>query len=680
MQFNNGTFNSSPLNGGASAVAVYTISADIEQSVFVEHTITATIEQSVFVLHTVAVDFEQTVVVREVYAVSAAIGQTVIATHTIDATISQAITAPSASDAIKWQAVVTLDGSTVQDLVGVITMEAGEGESRIASFQARPASGVLDLLTWLGSPVTIDYLDDKGNYRRRFTGTVDEPVYDITRNVATFNCVSSRRDLLNAKTRTQIDLGIGGYYSTYISDPDLAIAEYAEERLKTVDATYDMDEFNTFRKVPFAAKATPDYTYTESDILNESLSFQLTSRDQLVNQITINFDYRYPRLRHRERTYFWDFLAPRRGHGSWGGFLQRPTSLCPRAAIETAINGTSWLLKGTPTYTGLPDAGYYRLPNGSTSGWSPRTQSLKFQRDADGNLILDSNDQPIQDTRTETNVQNVYAIDAEWTMAKRFAQTITEAYQVTIKATQSVAQYGVVEREESRGIRANYDTSQWEEYTVYSAPIGSLSPNGDYITDVTGVEDGSRADFNNAWNTVEAMTRREIKETHRANYVDFALLLDPRLDLRHTVYVNTGVIQARGKIARIIERMDIDEGSAIQEIRLAISKSTGAAPSDSGIAPPAAATTTDQTVNAGTKLLYNHFGNSYDSPALDGTESGFICNYRFVDKFSTQIQFYPTKFVVDGEQVSEAERDERIVESVQTKEIAIPDELLTVTV
>lgn len=666
--FNTASLNSGAINAGQLGTEVYSISRQIEQEVFEVYAVTRSFEQEVFEVYAVTRSFEQTVVFREIYTLTRGIQQTINAVYVVSRQFNQSVSnvLPS-SDAVIWTAYVIVDDAILTDIVGGISVSAGENESRLATFQARPVAGTLNWSDVIAKTVAIDYRDNTGQFRRLFTGIIDEVQYDATSNLLQYECTSNRKDDLAALTRSQLDARItGARWSKYIFDEESEGLEYASELLSTIPASYEEDAYGQYRLAQWEAKATPDLTLTESDIIDGSLVPTFVSRDRILNQVNLEFGYRFSRLRHRERVYTWNLLQKTSGadgYNNWAEFLQNPTILLPRDAVDTAIHNTSWVVKGTIAYTDLPPAGYY-----SGIGWTPKQTTITY--DEKGRQI-----------RTVTDISAVYTTTADFTLAKRFAQPITEEYQLTITAPQSTGQYGVVDTDVRRGMTAEYDVSEWEGFTAYTAPTGTLSSNGDYIIDQDGTDiKGGRDEFDNAVETAIAIAYHDIKDSHRQNYVDFTILLDSSIELHQTIYVNTTRVQAKGKVVNIEHELQIDddEPSALTTVRLAISKAQGSQ-TETTIASPTQPSVGDEKHTPPIKTLLNHFGNHYRSPAYDEQWSGWITNYQFQDFISSSLNRYPVAYVVDGEKIGDSDRKERTVDAPQTYNVEIPNDLLTIT-
>jgi hypothetical protein len=169
-----------------------------------------------------------------------------------------------------WRAVVTLGGVDVStDITGNIQIEAEENTARIATFDMRPPAGAINIASWVNQPVTIDYAlfdpvtDLITTQVRVFGGTIDEPVYDPNLRIVSFTASDNLQQALEAMERATIDdLTPQARWSPLVFDEEVDNYEYAQDRLSTYPATLDKNIAGSFIYTPWAAKVTPDYTFT----------------------------------------------------------------------------------------------------------------------------------------------------------------------------------------------------------------------------------------------------------------------------------------------------------------------------------------------------------------------------------------------------------------------------------
>lgn len=575
--------------------------------------------------------------------------------------------------------IVTLNGENISArVIGSLSTYAQRGDTRTATFIYNNPPGVVNPNTFVGKAVAIDHVHE-GVTRRIFTGWVDKPVYDFHQKYTTFHCSNRRKEQLDNVTRAQLDTAIGGYWSKHVFDEEATGSEYAAARLSTVNATLDYDAGNTLRLIS-NAPGTVDYSLGEPDISDQNLNVTWNNRDGLVNRVAVKFQYRYERLRHRERSFSW--THPHAGN-NWMLQLKNPAPHVSRDMITQAINATGWVLKSAISFTGLPPAGTYQDATG-TYLWSPiqSNYDLEYQKDADGNVETDADGNPIVESSSRTSQidwTNKFATVADWTMATRFSQTITENYEITVEAPQSIDQFGAVDaRNYSYGIEAEYDGDSWDDLQVYEAPTGTQSPNEDWVIDKDDTEVGGRSEFEAAVQAAIAKAKQDILNTHYRNYVDIVLpkQIASEYDLYHTLHIATASVACVARVYSIQHGMDIQTGFQQTNVRLALSLIDSAVSvTDAPVAIPTPPATTDAAATVNTIVLPTRIGNISGAPAYDPAWTGLTTNYI---NASGGGPTYPEAYVVEPDAVSDADRQEREVTAASTVDVEIPNNTLTV--
>ncbi|WP_230368940.1 hypothetical protein [Paludibacterium denitrificans] len=104
---------------------------------------------------------------------------------------------------------------------------------------------------------------------------------------------------------------------------------------------------------------------------------------------------------------------------------------------------------------------------------------------------------------------------------------------------------------------------------------------GTTSVDLTSLADATREDANLAIQTLAAIARRQILESHRLTRVKFTLPINPALDTSRAITVDRPDLLASGKIARLTETYDLTAGSALAAVELAISGLIGVGTVDS---------------------------------------------------------------------------------------------------
>lgn len=673
------------------------IAATLEQTVVQGGTVTVMLEQTVVQGGTVTATLEQTVVavtsiiyasikqtVFENGAITAVIEQTVVNnTGIISAAISQSVhevgspfsislrqrvfsfaaTADPGTAAASWAVVVTVGGVDLSSvLTGTVMVDAVEQQSKLASFTIMPALGAIDIYDWVGQTVTIDYSKD-GNTDRIFTGLVDEPVYNPATALTTFNCTDGLQKQVNGLSNDQIADEIGGYYSQHIFDEKTRGWDRARERLKTLDSSYDLNVNGIGELTPWAAKATADFDYSDSQVLDKTDAITLAKRDRIHNTHNIIFQYRFQRHRVRKRSYYWHYP------GRFEEWFLDATSLPTVDMVRAAVESSGWTVD-RERWQHLPVSQVIRIPGQGDISWSI-TEELRTQMLFGGKV---------------------------W--AKRaWVQTVTEQYAVKVCANQSVEKLGEIAQQSQFSVESAEDTAGWADFSVTPSGVASVNiENGDEIIDVTGGE-VSRTDADTALNCIQALRRTEILEAHRQNDCEFTVLLNPYIERSHTVQRSGAKITAKGKVRAYRHELNLDTAQDISSITLAISKSqaTGV-PTDTPIAPPAEPDKTDPlAIDPRHTVLRTHIGGKQASVEYDDTWTGYLGNASMTSvqteyletpdrDFDATMTFgntypgapiYPVEFRVPTPAVENLLTDALEAQTAATIEVAIPEDTLT---
>jgi len=569
-----------------------------------------------------------------------------------------------------WTVAVTLGGTDVSARVtGSLSITAEEGAARIAEVRLSPAAGAIDPTAWVGAAVTIDYslADSTGAAlftARRFTGRVDVPEYNPIDRTVLFRCTDGLQSLLEAADRTTIDaLTPGALWTADLFDTDADGYRYASDRASTAPYALDLDTAGTWRWTAWAAKGTADFELGEGDILDQSLAVSLASARDIVNRVELSIGYRWERLYHRELKVGW-FCSE-----GLCDYLERSFELPTRDMAIRACDGTGWLLSSI-SFTPLPPSGTY------SCGGTDRILINSYYPDL------------------------IWGFDAK--AVRRWTQTITETYALTLYAAASEARHGTIGAEAEESYQTDYDSASWEglgadnttaarlatpsvssypdgstvgEAGLYPAPSGATElDNGDYAVDQA---ERSRAD--DLIEAALAVQRTRILAAHRKNYVEAAVPLNPCIDRHHTARIATTYLTATGKVHSVEDRLDLERGEATTTIRIAVSRG-GAGHGDATLAapsPPAAPAPADPSGGGG----FNTDGDTYlggivGAPAYDEDWAGFTGNYAPLEPGA---EVYPRRLTIDFPEVDAALRDEHQGSVSASYSISIPDDELTLS-
>lgn len=549
---------------------------------------------------------------------------------------------------------IHLDPSTI---FGPIKVVRSESQASTAELTIMPGPGVINVEAYTGKKIQIDVHVAAGTFRI-YTGIIDIPEVDFIEKKILLRCTDDRFDQIN----TQLPGVIGsiGFFSTLIFRNVTDTADELDKRLSTTPYSVDFDAYGNYTITSWFPKDTPDYTFTDSDAYyTEQPKLTMGSRGRVINHIQINFKYRYQRWWQMER--LWNWVSPIAQDVML--LLQYGYSLTFRERVKTAASSTGWLPTSPITFTNIWPSGWYNGIAWSTVALKGSTTNVT---DSDGNIVLDSDGNPVTETTITggTNYADLYCMGATFKMAKRWGQTISEEYNLIVYAPQSIAQYGEVDSFESYAVESKTDNSSWEASKSVTPPptnaVNTLEtypdlsqPNTYYID-----QDTNRDDAIYAMETVLAKAKTSILKSYRDTKVSITQFIFPQIDLSHTVKFNCSTLVAQGKVFSIEHDLDINNGEAKTIITLALFQSSGTT-TDSILEPPTIPT--DFPIIDTTPIpLGNHFGQDPTTPAA-ASWNGMIGN-AFVGNniFRTT---YQEQFRVDTPPINADLRQERNLNS-----------------
>lgn len=459
-----------------------------------------------------------------------------------------ATVADSASGAARWSPVVELAGVDVTaDVVGEITVEASEGAARIASFSLL-ASGPLNLPGYTGQRVTIDIADSAGGNRLRlFTGLVDVPAVDLVRRLVRITANDDLMNTVNAMDRAAIESLVGGRWSKVVFDDGAVPWSYTQDRLSTVAASLDMDANGALRLTPWAAKASADLSFDASVILEQSIAVDTAERGALVNEVMVNFGYRFPMAKREAYEIHFEFMT--NGFGPW---VNDGNAFLVRSTVQSAIEAAGFAIDTLdfvplPTTPQLIGGAAMWLPNPATDP----LLALGF----DATVTFDYT-QSVQ----EQHAIRVYS-QASLDAVGRLPASLSGALEGKTVDTVAAETAAVLYQNEISKI-----PSQLAAPTVAGSTTAA-------VMDLTA--DTNRAAAEAAMACLIDVAKVKIVASHRSGRVSAALALHPLVDLDKTVAVDADGVQAKGKVVRVLHRMDADSAQALTEFEIAVARLDG---------------------------------------------------------------------------------------------------------
>lgn len=589
-----------------------------------------------------------------------------------------------------WVPVITINNYAVplNQIVDQITLTRTESEAAQMSFTIRPEVGNVDLDFYEGADITMSIATTRSAFPIRvFTGTVNAVDTDLIYKKIRLSCTDRRREIIN-QLGAPFAPGIG-YYSIDAFGSPTDVADEIDKRLQTIPYAIDVHPWGYLNFTPILAKGSADYSLTSNDIYRDNGRDPVVKkqiRSKLINDITINADYRYTRLHHRERT--WNWTAP--WHSSPCDFLLNQYSVPLRSMIETSIKSAGWALRGNVGYTNVLASNFYNC-SGVTVAYSQvslPTATFQAQTDSSGNQITDSNGNNVYvaiPTGGGVNVGATQCFGAQWTASTQFSQNVSEHYTISVKAPQSINQYESIPQTITVGVESTYDATSWENAKTWTSnPSGAIPVSGAVSNDYYLNMDSNISGWVNGINVALHKASTDIIRAHRENEVIFNRSIWPEVDLAHTVAIDATVansssrVQAKGKVYKIVHTMDVQKPEANTQVTLRLSQSVGSTSSTALTIPtrPAGAPT---WVGPALIPLQTHMG-----VTAQDSWNGYIGNKAITVPIAGQglnhtRSTITEEFRVDTPAIDAPYRDNLDLYASQTYNVAIQNDLLTIT-
>lgn len=599
--------------------------------------------------------------------------------------------------------ITTSNEAKSDGLCNDLVVSATNNQARTARFSFIPAESTVSLERFQGDIVRIFIRTSNGTHQV-FYGFVDTPHIDFIARKVTLEC-SDERDNRLIQLPKSVVKKIGSY-SEAVFGIARDQAEEVEKRLLTVAGDFDFDGYGNYELTEWAAKATADYTLTPSDVLyTENPVVAYTNRRKSINTINMTIKYSYQRLHQQAATFTWNgWTNDKAGLRDW--FANGKGSFPTKQAIISATESGDWRKVSSINFTDLwaaqavdvsggfllwqPNlfeeeyrerkefAGYLKDGDGDfvTVGDPARlVPQYETVKDADGNPVLDLVRQKITDTSSHL------CIGATWSSARRFAQTVTEQYNITLKSTQSISKYGVIDAYERVDIADPYDVSAWA-----SGKTISFTTQNFYVN-----EKNNTGELHKAIQVSLNKARHEILDMHRDVTVTFRTTPTPRpeIDLKHTVDVtidqsaigSSASINAKGKVSSFTHVIDFETLEGYTEITLRLSRADGSTTSDTwAVQVPIEDPLyigTSKSITLGTHLGVNP---DPDENPLADKYTGWIGNKEVLNAENVALRTqYPELFVVDFPPIPEYIQNPITYESDNEFDIEVPNDTLTIS-
>lgn len=474
-----------------------------------------------------------------------------------------------------WGIRVEIDGvDKTSEIVGTVLVDAEESAARVADVELSQAPGtVVELTAWVGKTVSVFVVDKVGGAAENpitiFSGFVETPSVTPGGGVIRLSCTDNLQTAVGSLPMENAEALVpGSRWSPAVFNAGSSAFVHVQDRLSTVPSALDLDPLGVIRVTPWASKATADFTFSDDDILDQSVAVDLSGRSTLTNRVDIRFGYRFPKAKVEGWLIGYDFLAL--NHTNFGYWVRDGNQFLQRAAVEAAL-GKAGVNIVSITWIPLPTT----------------PQIIPGTGGAEAGVWLPYEPADIQ-----------YCLGFAAVVSFDYGQQADEVHEITVSAPGSVAVIGSVAESISGALDGVYEDIQVAENNVllYRAkittiPPGNMPPISVGLTtsvDATLSADTNRAAAESAMETLIAIAMVKIQAAHRRHTVSASCPCQPVLDVSHTVALDADGVTASGKVRKVSHRLDVASGSAITEFSLAVCSIAGTGfvhPSDPVVAP-----------------------------------------------------------------------------------------------
>lgn len=544
-------------------------------------------------------------------------------------------------DSARWRLRVLVNNQDLSHrLTGTVSVDREESAARLLELSLVPERGALDFDGLTGKPIQLFRQrlvgDDVVSESLRFTGIVRPPSFTPTSQVISLTGTCDLQTRVEAMTVPQIDALVPGDWSAAVFGELSSHWQYAQDRLATRQASLDCAPDGTLRVTPWEPAPLPHFAFGPDAVLDGTLNVSPAEASQLVNRVELTVEYRYIRLRQREHTYTWENPV-----GNFCAWYVETFELPTRSMLFEALDQADWTAYDTPSMTTLP--GDLVNPCGLGGAWYNRY----------------------------TDDPHLLSFSAR--VARRTAQTLTETYTITLQAPGSSAAFGEQIKRERYSDDVEYDPQSWEAQPINGLPADAVQDDlGDWVIDKD--EGARRSQVLQAAIAREAV---EIATSHRQTRVTFQTpVTDQVYDTTHTIRVQALGVKAQGKVARVQEVWDIEAGTEIATVDIAIRRGGDVALTDP-IVLPARPHFDLGTPPAGTTMLATQLGGRPASGEFNEDLDGFSGNYSVV---FPNTHTYSRQLQITTPDIDSPHRDPAEAEQVAAYQLSLDSDLLEVMV
>ncbi len=534
----------------------------------------------------------------------------------------------SNADAVDYK--IILNGVDISaQITSNVQVIAKEGAARTATLSFFDHSAIIDPYALIDKQITIAYRYGGANVRL-FTGKVHQPAFDHDTCIMTIICSDLLQETVEPLTEQDIKTAVGGLWDDNIFRAYKDGWTTVKERLSTIPSSYDLDPYRSPRVTQWKTKGTEDFLIDDGFTVYKTPKVSFAKRRNIINKVNLTFTASFNKKWQKDYQHSWQT------GDTFDKWLSKPYGLPTKKAITDSLNG--FVLKYI-SFTGLPEHPDTFIVDGTPFLWNP------------------------------TVFSRALAFGCSFAVSRRWLQTMANEHKICIQAPESIAKHSELSVQDQKTYSIDNDQG-WEDFKQYS--VNRLGIAGDFES--TASTEG--VDYQNAIDTAIAIQNVRILSSHRQNTVSFQATLNPIFDLTHTVRVNLGKIDHKGKISKIEFNINKQKGSALMNVEASFYlpnvDDTEYSDALTIEAIPNPAVNIDNTVSAfpfriTESGLLNRVGDKTDLTQPDQDENwlGWVTNFAGHNRYNER-----WKVKIDG--VEPEQRETKKVPSTHTINIPIP--------
>lgn len=539
--------------------------------------------------------------------------------------VEPAVPVDPAGHRVRWSVTVLMGGDDVTGrLTGAVTVDREEGAAGVAEFRLWYPQGEPVPVDMHDQPVSITLSDDEGDLLL-FTGHAAEPHWDAVSRTMRVVCSDMLQQRIEGMTAIQIDALCGGLYSADISGEIDGHWDYAQDRMRSRMASMDCAPDGSIRVTDWHA-GSPAYIFGAGTTVYESVTVDLAQKANVINTVELSMQYRYDRFHEAVDAYKWEH--PTSDFCAW----RQWTTELPDIDMVFSAASNAGLTLTKATWNKLPPSGVY-ICDGPVS-WQNKFTGLLLGFEIEG--------------------------------TRRWSQSVTEKYGFTVRLGSAES---VTQRMSYSAATDAADKDNWR----HPAEVGQEGGTAEQEQ-----EAGDRDDDGQRENFILAglhHAQAAIVDSHRQTRVSWQLPCSSKVtaDLVHALELNDQGVHAIGKCVRRVDQLDIETGSALTDLTIAVMRGGGI--SEVLVVPERIGADAETSHVAELVGLPTQLGGRFTSPAeYDEELDGFSGQYTAVQ--DSMLPIFPRRLAITTEEYTPDPDDPEDTRADLTSALDLDDEFV----